>query len=261
MTAPRDLAQGGFGTQFGLSHRVYRDFRPPYPDALYQRIFATVGANDLAVDLGAGTGLVSTVLGGHFRRVCAVEPDPAMAAHLREVAPHVELVASAAEQADFAAGSVDLVTCANAFHWMNGPVVAEAVARWLRPAGVFAGWRYPMPAVPGPIAGLLAREMPRWLAFRDPRVLDMDSMRTSFVAQRDVEMLAEEVIANPVSLELEAFLGFLRSVSFIAAFLRSLGAEGAHAYLLGLADELRTIAGQEPLLLEFPLTLVMARRR
>ena len=42
MTTPCDIAQVGTGTQFGLSHRIYRDFRPPYPDSLYRRVFASV---------------------------------------------------------------------------------------------------------------------------------------------------------------------------------------------------------------------------
>ncbi|MCA9683054.1 MAG: class I SAM-dependent methyltransferase, partial [Myxococcales bacterium] len=184
----------GTGTQFGLSHRIYRDFRPPYPDSLYRRVFASVAEpRTLAVDLGAGTGLVSAVLGQHFARVCAVEPDPAMASILREAAPDTELVVSPAEQADFTEGSVDLVTCANAFHWMDVPVVARSVARWLRPGGIFAGWRYPMPTIPERVSALVAREMPRWLPFRHPGVLDMDGLRTSFGAHGDFEMFAEEL--------------------------------------------------------------------
>jgi trans-aconitate methyltransferase len=248
--------------QFGLEHAAYRRFRPTYPEQLYARIFAQLGPERvLAVDLGAGTGLVSAVLGRHFHRVVAVEPDASMSAHLHETAPMAEIQSVDAELASFEPGSVDLVTCANAFHWMRGPEVAAAVAEWLHPGGVFAGWRYPMPELPIEVADLLRDELVRWSAFLDPRGLDMRNMQTSFGARSEFELLADEVLANPVPLGVDALIGFLHSVSFVAAFLRSLGPEHRRAYVDDLTTRLRERIGDGEVVLEFPLTLVVARRR
>ena len=248
--------------QFGLEHTAYRRFRPTYPDQLYTRILAQLGPErELAVDLGAGTGLVSAVLGRHFRRVVAVDPDTSMSAHLHETAPMAEIQSVDAEQARFEPGSVDLVTCANAFHWMRGPEVATVVAEWLRAGALFAGWRYPMPAMPIEVADLLRDEWVRWRAFVDPRALDMHGMRTCFGARPEFELLADETLPYPVPLDVDGLIGFMRTVSFIAAFLRSLGPGADQAYVDDLRTKLHGRIGDGEVVVEFPLTLVLARRR
>lgn len=250
------------GTQFGLTHHAYRRFRPHYPERLYTRVLDSLDRpRELAVDLGAGTGLVSVVLGQHFQRVVAVEPDPDMATHLKETAPMAELQGVVAERAEFEPASVDLVTCANAFHWMAGREVASAVAGWLGEGGLFAGWRYPMPAMPASIGDLVRDELARWAGFLDPRTLDMRSMQTCFGERPEFDLLADEVMPNPVAMNVDALIGFLRSVSFIAAFLRSLEPDAAERYLEQIADRLRERIGEGEVELDFPLTLVLARRR
>jgi SAM-dependent methyltransferase len=249
-------------TEFGLNHHAYRRFRPHYPAQLYARVLDSLARpRDLAVDLGAGTGLVSLVLGQSFRRVVAVEPDPGMAAHLKETAPMAELQAVVAEQAQFEPGSVDLVTCANAFHWMAGKEVAAAIANWLGDGALFAGWRYPMPTMPPIIADLVRDELTRWAGFLDRRSLDMKSMQTSFGALPEFKLLADEILPNPVPMNVDALIGFLRSVSFVAAFLRSLEPDDAEAYLEQIAERLRGRIGDGEFELDFPLTLVLACRR
>lgn len=249
-------------TQFGLTHHAYRQFRPHYPQQLYTRVLDSLDRpRDLAVDLGAGTGLVSVVLGSCFQRVVAIEPDPNMAAHLKESAPAIELQSVVAEQAQFEPASVDLVTCANAFHWMAGRDVATAIGGWLGDGGLFAGWRYPMPTMPAVIADLVRDELPRWAGFLDRRSLDMRSMQTCFGERPEFELLADEIMPNPVVMNVDALIGFLRSVSFIAAFLRSLEPDAAERYLEQIAERLRERIGEGEVVLDFPLTLVLARRR
>jgi hypothetical protein len=243
-------------TEFGLTHHAYRRFRPRYPRQLYDRVLDSLDRpRALAVDLGAGTGLVSLELGGSFQRVVAVEPDPDMAAHLRETAPTAELQAVAAERAQFEPASVDLVTCANAFHWMAGREVAAAVGSWLGEGGLFAGWRYPMPAMPAVVADLVRDELARWAGFLDRRTLDMRSMQTSFGERPEFELLADEVIPNVIPMNVDALIGFLRSVSFIAAFLRSLEPDEAERYLEQIAERLRERIGESEIELDFPPTL------
>lgn len=249
-------------TQFGLSHGAYRQFRPSYPTRLYERVLDQLGSRrERAVDLGAGTGLVSAVLVEHFEQVIAVEPDAGMAAHVRETAPGAVIRTQAAEQVVLEPRSVDLVTCANAFHWMNGPAVAAAVTSWLREGGLFAGWRYPMPSMPAAIEDLVRDELRRWLAHADPRGLDMRGMQTSFAAQPEIELLADEVITNPVTMSVEGLIGFLRSVSFVAAFLCSLPPPEAETYVETLGARVHERLGDASVVLDFPLTLVLARRR
>ena len=166
-----------------------------------------------------------------------------------------------AERAVLETASVDLVTCANAFHWMAGPEVATAVAGWLADDGLFAGWRYPMPAMPEVIGDLVRGELARWLGFLDRRSLDMRSMQTSFGERPEFDLLADEIVPNRVAMNVDALIGFLRSVSFIAAFLRSLEPDAAERELEQIAERLRERIGEGEVELDFPLTLVLARRR
>lgn len=55
---------------------------------------AAVGADDLVIDLGAGTGRLTAELARVARRVVAVELDPALATRLRSRWPNVEVIQS-----------------------------------------------------------------------------------------------------------------------------------------------------------------------
>jgi SAM-dependent methyltransferase len=67
--------------------------------------------------------------------VTAVEPLPEMIAHLRTAVPGAIAVEGGAEAIPLAAGSADVVTAAQAFHWFDhGPALHE-IARVLRPGG------------------------------------------------------------------------------------------------------------------------------
>jgi hypothetical protein len=144
---------------------------------------------------------------------------------------------------------------------MAGPAVATAVGSWLGDDGLFAGWRYPMPAMPAVIAELVRDELARWAGFLDRRTLDMRNMQTSFGGRPEFELFADEIIPNVVAMNVDALIGFLRSVSFIAAFLRSLGPDEAERYLERIAERLRERVGEGEVELDFTLTLVLARRR
>ena len=90
------------------------------------------------LDLGAGTGKLTRVLVGRYRRVVAVEPLDGMRAILEQVVPGAESLAGSAETIPAADASVDAVFAAQAFHWFaNDHAIAE-IARVLRPGGLLA---------------------------------------------------------------------------------------------------------------------------
>jgi SAM-dependent methyltransferase len=132
----------------------YDRYRPsPPPDLL--RILATVAQAErpaLVADLGAGTGLSTRPWVDRAERVVGIEPNPRMIAQARltDRDPRVGYLAAFAHRTGLAAATADLVTCAQAFHWMEpAPVLAEA-ARILRPGGVFAAYDYDLPPVVQP---------------------------------------------------------------------------------------------------------------
>jgi SAM-dependent methyltransferase len=121
---------------FGEVAEAYERARPGYPrDAV--RWLAGEEPCDV-LDLGAGTGKLTRSLVALGHRVTAVEPLEGMLEQLRRAVPAATALRGSAEEIPVAGGSVDVVTCAQAFHWFDhGPALVE-IARVLRPAGRLA---------------------------------------------------------------------------------------------------------------------------
>lgn len=107
-------------SRFGDHASDYALFRPSYPHAAIDAILEGLpeGRGLLAADIGAGTGIASRLLAERGVRVLAVEPNQGM----RESAePHllVSFQGGAAEATGLGEASIDLVLCAQAFHWFK----------------------------------------------------------------------------------------------------------------------------------------------
>lgn len=121
-----------------FSDRVedYVRYRPSYPVAAIDGILRGLGSPDnlVAADVGAGTGISARLLADRGMRVIAVEPNAAMrdgaAGH-----PLVEWREGTAEATGLPAGAVDLVLCAQAFHWFRADEALTEFARILKPGG------------------------------------------------------------------------------------------------------------------------------
>ncbi len=101
----------------------------------------------LVVDLGAGTGLSTRVWAGHAEQIVGVEANARMLEWAQRVTqePNVSYVEAFASDTGLCAGSADLVTCAQAFHWMEPTTVLREAWRVLRSGGVFAAYDYDVP--------------------------------------------------------------------------------------------------------------------
>jgi SAM-dependent methyltransferase len=127
----------------------YERARPGYPAALLDAL--PLGADAEVLDLGAGTGKLTRVLAGHYRRVVAVEPLDGMRTILERVVPAAQSLPGSAESIPLPDSSVDGVFAGQAFHWFaNDEAVAE-IARVLRPGGALCLiWNEPTDASPLP---------------------------------------------------------------------------------------------------------------
>jgi SAM-dependent methyltransferase len=127
------VAAAGFSRAAGAYERA----RPGYPDGVVA-LLAETGAlrpGGVVVDVAAGTGKLTRQLSPSGAAVVAIEP----LAPMREALVGTPLVAAGtAEALPLRDGSADLVTVAQAFHWLDaGPALAE-VLRVLRPGGWLA---------------------------------------------------------------------------------------------------------------------------
>jgi SAM-dependent methyltransferase len=114
--------------------------RPGYPaEAVEFALVPLRGRPDLrALDVGAGTGKLTSALCAAGISTIAVEPAPGMLKVLKHVVSRAQVLAGRAEDLPLPDASVDLVTVGQAFHWFDLDRALPEMARVLRPGGRLA---------------------------------------------------------------------------------------------------------------------------
>lgn len=112
---------------------AYDAARPSYPDGVYDALGPLAG---LAVlDAGAGTGIATRAMRARGAKVLALDVGEQM---LRRV-DGARIVADGAS-VPLREASLDLVTFAQCWHWLDHDRASADVARVLRPGGRWAAW-------------------------------------------------------------------------------------------------------------------------
>src|SRR5689334_3844133 len=106
-----------FKDHFSERAAGYASHRPHYTKELVMWLASLAPAKRLAWDAGCGSGQLSTLLGDEFEKVFATDASSAQIEQA-EPHPHVEYRVEPAERSSLADGSVDLITVAQAIHWM-----------------------------------------------------------------------------------------------------------------------------------------------
>lgn len=111
--------------------------RPDYPDAIVEWLRDRLGlqSGTTAVDLGAGTGKFTRYLLQTGAHVIAVEPVKEMRAKIVAALPDADAHEGTATSIPLPDGSVDAVTCAQAFHWFATQDALREIHRVLKPHG------------------------------------------------------------------------------------------------------------------------------
>lgn len=127
----------------------YDAYRPRPPAALLDVLLqlAHTTRPDLVVDLGSGTGISTFIWTQRARQVLGIEPLDTMrrTAEAANTAPHVHFQHGVAQHTGLPDGAADIVTCAQALHWMEPDSTLAEVARILRAGEVFAAYDYDWP--------------------------------------------------------------------------------------------------------------------
>ena len=143
----------------GAGHaETYRLYRPTYPGIVVDVIMEYLDSSmskphRMAVDMGCGSGQATIPLTNYFDKVvgCDVSESQISEARRCNSCDKVEFHVAPAEDMSFIPNeSVDLVTCALAFHYVDSDLVYPEVERILCKGGVLAIYAYGLPKLSTP---------------------------------------------------------------------------------------------------------------
>lgn len=137
-------------TRFSHLAEVYEANRPHPPRVIVDILtqLAEMSQPDLVVDLASGTGLSTFIWTGRAQAVIGIEPNAAMRhmaeSHLdvTQTLRPIRFLAATAQETGLPDGCADIITCAQALHWLEPITTFAEVARLLRPGGIFAAYDY-----------------------------------------------------------------------------------------------------------------------
>ncbi len=205
-----------FKDHFSKQAIDYAKFRPQYPRALFQFIESISRDNELALDVATGNGQAAGLLAEFFEWVIAID---ASEKQIASAPPHagVEYRRAAAEATGLPAKSCDVVTAAQALHWLDLEKFYEEVRRVLKPRGLLAVWAYNQMQIAPRIDAVVKR-------FHDEIVGPFWPAERKNVGPgyRELPFPFTEIKAPPFQIEaswtLEQLLGYLRTWSATQRF-------------------------------------------
>lgn len=204
-------------TSFGSAADDYARYRPAPPREAAE--WAVPPGREVVLDIGAGTGHLTTYLLDLAGLVVALDLDARMLAALGRRLPGAERVVARGEVLPLRDGAVGGVTISSAWHWLDPAAAWPELARVIRPGGAFAVlWSGPDRDVPWVRDVLGAR--------RVPRAEESDTGQGVATPRRRVDVPEQAPFSPP---EHRTFLG---SVPFAVADLPGLAASYSRVRIL-----------------------------
>ena len=126
---------------FGRTADDYARHRAGFPERLFEDLLGkgVVRAGERLLDLGTGTGSLARGFARRGLLVTALDPSPAMLAAARRLdhtaGLSVDYVEAGAEATGLPAGSFEVVSAGQCWHWFERARAAAEVRRLLRPGG------------------------------------------------------------------------------------------------------------------------------
>jgi len=122
----------------------YAKYRPGYPQALFDYILSFVHAKEFAWDCATGNGQAAIHLTKYFPKIAATDISENQI-HRAKQAPGIEYAICPAEKTPFSNNQFDLITVAQAYHWLQFDSFFKEASRVGKPGSVVAIWCYGLP--------------------------------------------------------------------------------------------------------------------
>lgn len=127
-------------TRFTDRVENYIRYRPSYPAEFieYMKSEGFLRSDSVIADIGSGTGISAELFLKNGNSVFGVEPNYAMreaAEKLLSAYGNFRSINATAEETTLPINSIDLIICAQAFHWFDIPKVKIEFKRILKPTG------------------------------------------------------------------------------------------------------------------------------
>ena len=130
-----------FKDHFSKQAADYAEFRPRYPQELFDYLGSIAPSRQLAWDCGTGNGQAGVGLATAFDRVIATDASEKQISNA-QAHERVEYRVAPAEISGLESRTVDLIVVAQALHWFDLDRFYAEVQRVLRPNGVLAASAY-----------------------------------------------------------------------------------------------------------------------
>lgn len=218
-----------FPDHFSSRAALYASHRPHYPPALFEWLADNTPTRRRVWDCGTGSGQAALSLVPHFREVIATDASNSQLRHAHR-SEQIQYAAMTAERTALRAGSMSLVTVAQALHWFDTPAFFAEVRRVLVPGGVIAVWSYGLLHVDPAINKLL--ESLYWQELASYWPAERNLVETGYAS---VAFPFEEVAVPLFTMEaewtLEQLEGYLRTWSATARYQAATGRDPVRPFI------------------------------
>jgi len=237
---------------FSTQAASYAKWRPGYPKEFIDYIVSHVTHKHTAWDCACGNGQAAILLAEHFDKILATDLSTEQLKYAR---PHPKITysQSTAEHTPFASNTFDLITVAQAYHWIDHEKFCAEAKRVGKPGAIVAVWGYNLCFTPDKAVNELIRKFytetvgPYWDAAR--KLVDLE-YKTVYFGFNEIPVNKQFSIKMQWSIrDLE---GYLNSWSSVQKFIKVNGHSPVEAFIDEVSNHWPK---QEELSFEFPLFL------